>query len=162
MLLTSKREAQLIDRVRAIVEDVAGGLDVAVLDIDIRGQGPRRVVRVTADTAELDPAAALDVDTIADVSHRIGASLDAADVIPGSYTLEVTSPGADRPLRSTRDFLRNLGRQVRLVFDEGAAEQEVVGELTAADDDTVTVRIDGEATAFDRADVDHGNVVLPW
>lgn len=159
--MSSTRDAQLTDRVRALVVDVADDFAVEVLDVTVGGQGPRRVVRVTADAASLDPTVSLDVDTIASLSHRIGAQLDATDLIPGTYTLEVTSPGVDRPLRSTRDFARNLGRDVRLVpKDSGAAP--VVGTLVAVDDATVTLDTDGHNSVHDRAEVDHGTIVLPW
>ncbi len=160
--MTSKREAQLLNRVHALVVDATASLAIDVLDVELRGQTPRRVVRVTADVASLDPDEALDVDMIADASREIGAALDEADVIPGSYTLEVTSPGADRPLRTDRDFARNVGRKVRLTFTDDAGTQDVVGELVSADASAVTLRIDGQETPFARADVDYGKVVLPW
>lgn len=166
--MTSKREAQLRDRVHALVVDAAGA-DIEVLEVALRGQPPRRVVRVVADTVDPDPQEGLDVDAIARLSRRIGERLDTEDAVPGSYTLEVTSPGADRPLHTSRDFARNVGRKVVIVVvDEAVVDgvadtsTEISGTLVAAEADAVVVRTDTDERRIALADVDHGRVVLPW
>jgi ribosome maturation factor RimP len=160
--MASNRERELLDRVRTLAVDLSSAMDVDVLDVELRGQGPRTVVRVVADTADLDPAAALDVDTIADLSRRLSAALDEQDAVPGSYTLEVTSPGADRALHTARDFARNVGRAVQVHHRTADGEHDTTGELVAVDDEGITLRTDAETTTLSLEDVDHGRVVLPW
>ncbi len=157
--MASGRDAQLAARVRELAADIAASLDADILDVEVRGQGPHRVLRVVADTLDLDPDAALDVDAIALLSRRIEDALDAADAVPGSYTLEVTSPGADRPLRTERDFARNVGRDVRAQLVDGG---ELRGTVTGIADGGVVLDIDGDERRIELADVDHGRVVLPW
>ncbi|MBW3658294.1 MAG: ribosome maturation factor RimP [Actinobacteria bacterium] len=149
-------------RVAALVSPVAEAQDVDLVDVEVKGQGNRRVVRLVADAE-----GGLDVDRIAALSRAVGETLDADDVIPGSYTLEVTSPGADRPMRSARDFRRNVGREVRVVRTKEAAQApdvkgEVRGTLVAVDDDQVTVEVSGDEQQVPLAEIDHGKVVLPW
>ena len=106
--------------------------------------------------------AGIDVERCAQLSRSIGARLDAADPIDGRYTLEVTSPGATRPLRTQRDFARNLGRDVRLVTLDDGVRREVTGLVSAVDADTLTLDTqDGSAVVALDA-IDHGRVLLPW
>jgi ribosome maturation factor RimP len=147
-------------RVRELALPVADELGVEVLDVVLAGARGRRVVRIVADTADVTAGSGLDVGTIATLSRRLGGALDEHDVLPGAYTLEVTSPGVDRPLRTPRDFARNVGRDVRLVCTDD--RDELAGTVVAADDEHLTLRIDGDEVEVPFADVDHGAVVLPW
>jgi ribosome maturation factor RimP len=152
---------QLPARVRDVAEPLAVELDVDLIDVEVKGQKGRRVVKLIADHA--DVGSALDVDVIASLSRKVGSVLDEQDLVAGAYTLEVTSPGATRPLRRGRDFARNVGREVDIVRNETAdGPAQVRGEVVAADDDTVTLRIDGAEQRLPLAEVDHGVVVLPW
>jgi ribosome maturation factor RimP len=145
-------------RLVALAEPVAADLGVDLVDVEVKGPRNRRVVRLVADAE-----GGLDIDRIAELSRAVGDAID--DVVPGSYTLEVTSPGTDRPLRRLRDFERNVGRDVRIQRTQQAAADapgEVTGTVVAATDGTVTLDVDGEQVAVPIDDVDHGKVQLPW
>ncbi|MBW3621062.1 MAG: ribosome maturation factor RimP [Actinobacteria bacterium] len=159
---SSGSTGDLPGRVAALVGPVAEAQAVELVDVEVKGQGNRRLVRLVADAD-----GGLDVDRIASLSRAVGDVLDTEDVIPGGYTLEVTSPGADRPMRSARDFRRNVGREIRVVRTEEAAsvpdvKGEVRGTLVAADDEAVRLEVDGETESVALAEIDHGKVVLPW
>jgi ribosome maturation factor RimP len=154
----AEADARLAARVHDLVAPLASEADAELLDVEVRGQGSRQVVRLIADAD-----GGLDIDTIARLSRRAGDALDEADVIPGSYTLEVTSPGADRPLRTTRDFARNVDREVRVLRREDLeGTRELVGTVQRADDHGVTLLVDGDELTVPLDEVDHGKVVLPW
>ena len=159
---TDKQDA-LETSIAALAEPLATPLGVEVVAVDVRGQKGRRLVRVTADAIDLEAASGPDIDTIATLSRKLGKALDEHDPIAGGYTLEVTSPGADRPLRRPRDFARNVGREVRLVPNEDgptiAAHTGVVVDVTETE---LTLEIDGAEVVVPLTDVDHGTVVLPW
>jgi ribosome maturation factor RimP len=148
-------------RISAIAATHAADLDVDLIDVEVKGARGSRVVRLVADAED-----GLDVDRIAALSRRVGDDLEAADVVLGAYTLEVTSPGADRPLRSARDLARNVGRDVRVVRTRAAIDRgekgEVTGTLIAVDDDAVRLEVGKDDVRVAVADIDHAKVVLPW
>ncbi|MGA7909319.1 MAG: ribosome maturation factor RimP [Candidatus Sulfotelmatobacter sp.] len=108
-----------IDRVREIAARVAASSGLEVVEIEFRGGGNARMLRVF-----LDKPAAAGGDLLAGVTHEdcvgfsreFGTILDVEDAVPGgSYTLEVSSPGLDRKLTRARDFERFAGSRVRLL-----------------------------------------------
>jgi ribosome maturation factor RimP len=154
-------DAALADRVRELVVPVAEELEVDLVDVEVKGQKGSRVVRLIADA--LDPAAGLDVDLIARLSRRAGDRLDEVDVVPGTYTLEVSSPGATRPLRRARDFARNVGREVEVLrLEELGDPRTVRGEVSEVDDEAVVLATGDGTVRVPLGEVDHGTVVLPW
>lgn len=148
--------------IRDLVEPLAAPVDADVDEVVVRGARGSRVVRVTVDRED----GGIDIGTCARLSRALGQLLDERDLIDGKYTLEVTSPGADRPLRSARDFRRNLGRVVRIAHAGRGPDHpptgEVVGVVQAVDTDAVTLDVDGEEVAVPLREVAHGKVVLPW
>lgn len=158
--MTSIDETELAERIDALAGDVATPLGVEILEVIVKGARGRRLVRIVADTLELD-AGGLDVETIAVMSRQLGDVLDEHDVVPGTFTLEVTSPGTDRPLRSPRDFARNIGREVR-VTRVGDETDDITGVVVAADEDVVILEVEGNEVELASSQIDHGMVVLPW
>ncbi|MFA9444724.1 ribosome maturation factor RimP [Egicoccus sp. AB-alg6-2] len=151
-------DAHVPRRIQELASPLADELEVELVDVEVKGQGARRLVRLIADAE-----GGLDVDVIATLSRRVGAALDEADVIPSSYTLEVTSPGVDRPLRQPRDFARNVGREVRVIRREDIeGAREATGTVVTVDASGVTLDADGAEVVVAFDDIDHGKVVLPW
>ncbi len=146
--------------VQALADPLAGELGLEVLDLVVKGQRGSRMVRLTVDVADLDAEVGVDIDEVAVLSRRLEDALDDADTIAGGYTLEVTSPGADRPLTRPRDFARNRGRPVRVELTGDAGE--LTGELTAVSETTLTLTTDDGDRELDLDDVARGHVVLPW
>ncbi len=105
-------------RVRQVVEPAVAGAGLLVEDVELARAGARTVVRVVVDVPEDDPGD-LDLDRIGDATRAVSDALDADDVVPGHYTLEVSSPGTARPLTLRRHYVRAVGRTVSLVLDDG-------------------------------------------
>src|SRR5208282_6649998 len=100
-----------IDQVRAIVERVATGSGLEVVEVELRGSGKARMLRIVIDKV---PAGVTHEDC-AILSREVGTILDVEDAIPGnSYLLEVSSPGLDRKLFRPADFERFTGSRVKL------------------------------------------------
>jgi ribosome maturation factor RimP len=93
------------------------------------------------------------------VSKDLSRALDQADPLPGSYTLEVTTPGLGRPLQTARDFRRQRGHEVSIVRGDAPS---VRGVVLNADDQAVTLDVDGSEVQVPLSDVVRGKVVLPW
>jgi ribosome maturation factor RimP len=96
----------------SVVEPVVRDHGLEVVDAAISGGRGRAHLRVVVDTPQGDGRVL--VDTCAAVSRELGHGLDANDVIPGGYMLEVTSPGVDRVLGREKDFERAVGRSLAL------------------------------------------------
>ena len=95
-----------LDRVRAIADRVAASSGLEVVDVELRGSGNARMLRVFLDkpgAASGDPLAGVTHGDCANFSREFGTILDVEDAMPGSYTLEVSSPGLDRKLTRAAD-----------------------------------------------------------
>jgi ribosome maturation factor RimP len=143
---------ELTERVRSLAEPVLARHDAELVELAVL-RGRTQLVRVVADRP-----GGIDLDTCALVSQQLSRMLDADDPIIGRYTLEVTSPGLDRPLRTPADFRRALGRRVRIVL---AAEQHE-GTLEEVGEDRVRVATDEGPVDVPLADIAKAKVVLPW
>jgi ribosome maturation factor RimP len=146
------QEEELSERVRSLAEPVLERHGAELVDLLVR-RGKSWLVRLVADRD-----GGIDLETCAKVSEQLGRLMDADDPIPGRYTLEVTSPGADRPLRTPADFRKNLGRKVRIVLAQGQHE----GTLEEVGDDRVTVTTAKGRESVDLADIVKAKIVLPW
>src|SRR6202049_2846894 len=109
-----------VERVREIAERVAASSGLEIVEIEFLGGGRGRMLRVFLDkpgagpTAENDPLAGVTHEDCANFSREFGTILDVEDVMPGSYTLEVSSPGLDRKLIKPADFNRFTGSRLKL------------------------------------------------
>ena len=106
-----------VERVRAIADRVAGSSGLEVIEVEFLGGGKARMVRVFLDkpAAGHDPMAGVTHEDCANFSREFGTILDVEDVMPGSYTLEVSSPGLDRKLVKAADFTRFTGSRLKLM-----------------------------------------------
>ncbi|MEQ1910387.1 MAG: ribosome maturation factor RimP [Vicinamibacterales bacterium] len=137
--------ASIVEQVRAAAVRVAEGYGLEIFDVQFRREASGMVLRVQIDRP--GPAAsAEECVSVADCSHvsrDLSALLDVEDFIPGAYTLEVSSPGLDRPLRSRADYERFAGRCAKLVLREAVNGQTFFrGRLAGVDADAAL--LDGE------------------
>jgi len=101
---------QLRDRVEALLQPVLEAMDFDLVRVMVQG-----TVRTTLQVmAERRDGGAMTVDDCADISRAVSAVLDVEDPLPGSYTLEVSSPGIDRPLVRSQDFERFTGFEAKI------------------------------------------------
>ncbi len=143
----NRDEVDPIEQVRSIAERVAHSHGLEVFDIQLRRESIGMVLRVVIDRpapADGAPEPVEDSIGIKDcqrISEDLSAVLDVEDVIPHRYTLEVSSPGLDRPLRHAGDYRRFAGRAAKLVFSEPLDGQaHVRGRLAGTEgDDTVLI-----------------------
>ena len=120
------------DRVAAIVAPLADERGFDLYDVE-QHQSSLRVL--------VDRDGGVDIDTLAELSRAVSRALDEADPVAGKYTLEVSSPGLERPLRRPDHFAGAVGGQVTVKTVPGTeGERRVTGTLVAADDEGITVR----------------------
>jgi len=142
-------------KVREVIEPAVRAAGLVLEDVVVAAAGRRTVVRVVLDLDD-DAIGGLDLDTVGEVSREISAALDVADPIRGVYTLEVSTPGTDRPLTELRHFRRARTRLVRLVLTDGST---VEGRLVDADASAyVLADHDGGERSIEPASVVRGHV----
>ena len=132
------------EKLDALIAEACEVAGVSLVEMDMFRAGKRRTVRLYIDKPE-----GVSIDDCSNVSRHLSDALDLdPEVIEGAYTLEVSSPGLDRPLKSVADLLRNKGRTLRVTRSTG---KPLTGKLLDADEDNLTLALKGNA----------GNVVVP-
>ncbi|KEO82971.1 ribosome maturation factor RimP [Tumebacillus flagellatus] len=126
-------------KVTDIVEELAApiveGEGLELVDVEYKKEGANWFLRVFIDKPE-----GVDIDDCSRVSEKLSDMLDEVDPIPDSYFLEVSSPGAERPLKKPADFERSIGKQVYITTYEPVDGQKTFeGVLSGYDGDVVTI-----------------------
>ncbi len=137
-----KRGAQsVVDRVQEVISPILWALGIELVEVVCVGQGPRSVVRVLIDK----PGGVTVIDC--ERAHKaLGPALDVADPFPHAYTLEVSSPGLDRPFKRLQDYQRAIGKEVSLKLRQPLNGQwRVIGRLAEADEQAVLLTLSREA-----------------
>ncbi|MEU1349380.1 ribosome maturation factor RimP [Streptomyces sp. NPDC005775] len=124
------------ERLRGLVEPLVSAEQLDLEEIEVSRAGRRRVLRIIVDSEE-----GVELDACADLSRAISAVLDESDAMgEDEYVLEVSSPGADRPLTEHRHYVRATGRLARLTLNEGG---ELVARVLAVDEDGLDLEVPG-------------------
>ncbi|MFI5942830.1 ribosome maturation factor RimP [Streptomyces uncialis] len=124
------------ERLRELLEPLVTAQELDLEEITVTPAGKRRVLRIVVDSDE-----GVQLDTCAELSRAISDKLDATDAMgAGEYVLEVTSPGADRPLTEHRHYVRAVGRLARFQLTEGG---ELTARIITVDDDGLDLEIPG-------------------
>jgi ribosome maturation factor RimP len=126
-----------IERVREIAERVAVASGLEVVEVELLGGGKGRMLRIT-----IDKASGVTHEDCANLSREVGTILDVEDAVPGgSYLLEVSSPGLDRPLFRIADYERFTGSLLRLKTREPInGSQHLEGRLESVREGKITLR----------------------
>ncbi len=142
-------------QLHGVLEPIVAGAGFELDQLDVRAAGRRHTVKVVVDSD-----AGVGLDDIATVSRAISAELDDQEhLIGGSYTLEVTSPGVDRPLTGSRHWRRAHLRQVAVRLHDGT---EFTGRVGRAGEDAATVLVAGQLREVRYADVAHAGVQVEF
>ncbi|UKY52988.1 ribosome maturation factor RimP [Streptomyces inhibens] len=124
------------ERLRGLLEPLVAARDLDLEEIEVTPAGKRRVLRIVVDSDE-----GVQLDECAELSREASQVLDDSEVMGGApYTLEVTSPGADRPLTELRHYRRAVGRLIKAQLHEGG---ELVARIIAVDDAGLDLEVPG-------------------
>jgi ribosome maturation factor RimP len=146
------------DELQQAVAPVVESLGLELVDLELR-PGLLRVV--------VDREGGVDLESVSEATRQLSGLLDRHDLMPGSrYTLEVSSPGLERPLRTPEQFGRAVGEQVMVrTQPDSGLERRVQGILVAADDQALTVSAEGLPEGGLRiayTDVERARTVFEW
>jgi ribosome maturation factor RimP len=151
---------QLLSAITALTEQAAAGTGIEIADVELRGSGKARLLRVYIDK----PAGVTHGDCEL-ISERLGTLLDQQDVMPeDSYTLEVSSPGVERPLKKPRDFERVVGQDIKVSLREAVdGQKRVEGKLLGVAGDTIEVESEsGKDFRLALAQIQKANLKFQW
>ncbi len=136
-------EQVILDR----LEQAADAHGVDIVSVEVVGATKNPCVRVRIDHAD-EEAATISLDEVAAQTEWISEAIDEVDPFPGSFTLEVSSPGLDRPLRREKDFVRFAGNEVSLTTTAMEGRRRYSGKLLGVDAGAVQLDCDGEAVSI--------------
>jgi ribosome maturation factor RimP len=152
------------ERIVGLLEPTVAAMGMDLENVRITTAGRRRLLRVV-----VDADGGVSLDDIALVSRELSATLDRAEAMgEASYTLEVSSPGVDRPLTEPKHWRRALGRlvSVPLRSDNGAGAvadaRTVTGRITGTDDHAVRLDVAGESREFSYAELGPGKIQIEF
>jgi len=146
---------QAPEKLRNLIEPIIEGLGYEAVGIELLPQGGYELLRIYIDREE-----GITIDNCEQVSHQVSGMLDVEDPIRGDYTLEVSSPGVDRPLFSRADFARFAGQRAKVKLSvPHAGRARYTALLRGLDGDEVLFEVDGEALRIAFDDIDQARLV---
>jgi ribosome maturation factor RimP len=145
---------RVVEHVSARAAEVLEPQGVELVDVEYRREGGRWVLRLF-----IDRPGGVTLDDCAKVSRQVGDLLEVSDPIDHAYTLEVSSPGLDRPLKKERDFERYQGRQVKLrTYGPVEGRRNFRGTLRGLREGKVEVEVGGRLFAIPREAISKANL----
>lgn len=150
--------------IAALLAPTVAALQLELLGVEFVPAGAHALLRLYIDVPPADAAArTVGIDDCEAVSREVSAALDVADPIASRYTLEVSSPGIDRPLFSVAQFARHIGEQVKIALQiPVAGRRRVQGAIVAVDGGQIVLHVDGQELRVPHADVDKARIVPDW
>jgi len=149
-----------VARIWELAAPLAETEGMEILDIELRREGTRgsRVLRLY-----LDKAGGPNMDDLSRVSRELSAILDTHDVVEGAYTLEVSSPGINRPLKRPEHFAQYVGKKVRVRTRESIeGRKSFLGPLLEVSGDRITLSQDGARREIPFALIEKSNYEHDW
>jgi ribosome maturation factor RimP len=144
------KEDSAIDGIRAVAERVTAGRGFELVDVEIRREKGVQLLRLF-----VDAEGGIGLAELQSVSEEVSAILDAEDPISASYTLEVSSPGLDRPLKKASDYAKSVGKLVKVAsYELVDGRRHWMGRLTAFDEGVLSVTLVKEADKVARIPMD--------
>ena len=151
------RKEEILEKVRQIASPIAVHDGLELVDVEFGGGGGRQILRVF-----IDKPGGVSLEDCASFSRSVSALLDVEDPLQGSYDLEVSSPGLDRPLRTKEHFQKYAGQRVRVKtfapIAEGDSRKTFIGTLKGYENEKVIIDVDGNLFHVPHALVSKANI----
>ncbi len=147
-------EREIADRVRAVAEPVILDEGMDLVDIEYRRESKGWVLRLY-----LDKEGGVTIDDCTRISQEVGRSLDVEDIIQAPYTLEVSSPGLTRPLKTQKDFMRYRHSLIRVrTLDPVGDRRQFKGKLLAVSENQIEMEVEGRIYQIPLSNVRKANL----
>jgi ribosome maturation factor RimP len=149
-----------VSRIWEVAAQIADGEGMEVVDVELRPEGSRRgrVLRLY-----LDKHGGPNIDELGRVSRQLSELLDTQDIVEGSYTLEVSSPGINRPLKKPEHFQRFIGKRVRVrTGDMIEGRRSFLGILKEVTGEKIRVEVEGKQYEIPFSTIEKSNYEHDW
>ncbi len=146
-------------RLREIIVPIVENSGAYLVDINLKGVGKRLVVEVFVDTDD-----GITIKKCEEISKRISDALDFYDPIPGSYRLEVSSPGVGSPFKVKRQYFTNIGRFLRVKYIDEILGQtlEVFGRLVSAGEESIELKVEDKTVVLKYDQIVEARTEIVW
>lgn len=148
-----REKAQVEKIVRKIAQENMG----EVIDFTYNRKGKRCFIKVVV--GGLKPDYNINIQEITEITKEIKRNPEFDKIVPEDYRLEVTSPGSDYPMKTIKDFTRNIGQKIRLRHDNLEVKTPVTGKLVEVGDKGVYLKISDEKIFFRFDQIEYGKVI---
>lgn len=149
----------VVEKIEEIAHRVAASEGIEIVEVELKGGGRNQMLRISIDKPEGVTHADCE-----NISHQVGTILDVEDVVPGSYTLEVSSPGVERKLLRQKDYERFQGKKAKVVLRDPVENQRNwEGTLAGVEDGDIKLEVQpGKTVRFRFDQVQRANLKLEW
>ena len=149
----------ILSKIEAIAERVAQSEGIEIVEIELKGGGKNRFLRISIDRPEGVTHGDCEL-----ISQQVGTILDVEDVVPGAYTLEVSSPGVERKLLKYKDFERFTGKKIKAILREPVENsRRWEGTLASCADGRIHLEVaEGKTIQFPFEQVEKANLKFEW
>jgi ribosome maturation factor RimP len=149
---------EILEKTRALLESILDQREAFLVDLLIGNERGTTLVQVFIDTDK-----GITIEECALVSREFSEEIDRNDLIQGSYRLEVSSPGIDKPLRLLRQYRKNIGRRFKLAYQSDERRETFLGKLQSIEDEKLIFESEtGEKVVFDFTKIIESKEELPW
>ena len=147
-----------VEQIQSLISPIIESQGAYFVEVILRGERGNTVLEVFADTDE-----GVTTEKCAEISRAIAPVLDLHEILSRGYTLTVSSPGLERPLRLLRQYKQNIGRKIKVKYRGEGELKTAEGHLIATTDEgvTITETKQGEMN-FKLESIIEAKIVLPW
>jgi len=153
------RQDVVVSKIEEIAERVAASEGLEVVEVELKGNGGNRLLRIFIDKPD-----GVTHGDCENVSLQVGTILDVEDVVPGHYTLEVSSPGVERKLLKPNDYIRFQGKKAKIVLREPVEQQRHwEGTLAGFENEAISLAVNADRVVrFPLNQVERANLKFEW
>ncbi len=150
--------AEILEKLSVLLSPILEHHGAFLVDVSSRPERGGKLIQAYVDTDK-----GITIEECAIISRHLAQELDRGNVVQGSYRLEVSSPGIDKPLRMVRQYRKNVGRRFKVIHQSAETRKTLVGKLRSVEDEKLTFETEsGETITLDFTTIIESRVELPW
>ena len=153
--MKSAYQKSMEEKITALLSPVISEANYELVELQLVPRKSSSLLRVL-----VDRVGGITLDECAELSHRISYVLEVEDPIENRYTLEVSSPGLDRPLITEADFRRKAGELILLSLREGDRVSQVEGKIVKVEGEQLVLSVDESERRFSLTDIVKGKIIF--